>query len=118
MAQCVMSVVHDTDEGGLLPVTACMVHASYTPCLRNGEPAATLALHADTRPSRDEVVLFWWRRTLGQRTLIIHYGPDIEDVAPEREHEQSMDCWCSPELIPASREPIPRPRPGSGVWPL
>lgn len=111
-----MSSVIDTDQAGMPLVMSCVVHASYAPCLHNGEPAASLALHADARPSRVAVVMEWWRRTLGQRTLIIHYGPDIEHEGPEREHELSAECWCSPELLPASREPIPRP--SQGAWPL
>ena len=119
MAKCVMSVVHDTDEGGLLPVTACVVHGSYSPCPHDGEPALSGMVQANAVPSRDAVVLFWWRRTLGQRTLVLHFGSTAGDDESTEEHDyEGTGCWCSPELLPASPEPIPRPRPGAGVWPL
>lgn len=114
MARCVVSTVMDTDQPDSPLVYACMVHASYTPCTHNGEAATAGWLHSWAQPSRAEVVLFWWRRTLVQRTLVIH--SETGDVL-EHVYGDTAECWCSPELLPASPEPIPRPRPGSGVWP-
>ena len=99
-----MSPVADTDQPEMSTDMACMVHCHYAPCPRNGEPATMTALHADTRPGRDEVVLFWWRRTLGQRTIVLHQGTFADA------HKQSAGCWCNPEVLLASPEPIPRPR--------
>lgn len=115
MARCVMSTIIETDEDWE-PAVACMVHTHYSPCPHDGEPAATGMLHAWATPSRAEVVMFWWRRTLGQRTLVLHFDNTPEDDEPAQDHTQTTDCWCSPELLPGSPEPIARPRPG--VWPL
>lgn len=113
-----MSVVDDTDRGGV-PVTACVVHGSYEPCHHNGEPALPGMLQACAVPDRAAVILFWWRRTLGQRTLVLHFGSTPEDNETTEDHVyEGTGCWCSPELLPGSPEPIPRPRPGAGVWPL
>lgn len=109
MARCVMSGVVDTDQPGCPVVASCMVHTSVAPCFHDGEPASTAALHADTRPGRDAVVLFWWQRTHGQRTLVLHQGTFADD------HEQSAGCWCRPEVLLGSPEPIPRPGPSAGT---
>ena len=36
MAECVISAIHDTDEGGMVP--ACVVHTTFAPCPHDGEP--------------------------------------------------------------------------------
>lgn len=114
MARCVISSMMDTDLPGSPLVAACVVHASYAPCMHNGEPAAAGWLHTWAHPSRTEVVVFWWRRTLGQRTLVMHFGPTD---GPQHVYGDTAECWCFPELFPASPQPVPRPRPGSGMWP-
>lgn len=81
----------------------CVVHTSYAPCLLNGQPATTRELHADDEPGRAEVVRFWWRRTRGQRSLVLHHGTFADA------HPQSAGCWCKPEVFLATDEPSPMP---------
>jgi hypothetical protein len=99
MAHCVISAVYDTDADQMMP--ACVVHAAYTPCPRNGEPASTAPLHSgDGQHHRREVVRFWELQTDRQRALVLHHG----SLGGDRDHAAGADdwtCWCEPELLPA-----------------
>src|ERR1700755_2739447 len=87
-------------RGGVVALqTVCMVHTHYAPCPRNGEPASTGALHAEDINGPAEAVRFWWLRTRGQRTLLLHHGTFGDD------RELSAGCWCEPEVFLATDEP-------------
>lgn len=88
-AHCVISRVNDGEP-------ACMVHTHYAPCPRDGEPANPGVVHTDDIPSRDEAIAHWYRRTHGQRTLVVHVGRlgDDHDTGVN-----AVDCACGPEVI-------------------
>jgi hypothetical protein len=105
MAHCVISAVYDTDVDQMMP--ACVVHAAYAPCPRDGESASTAPLHSDDgRCGRREAVRFWEQRTHRQRTLVLHHG----SLGDDRGHAvgaEDLTCWCGPELLPASGDVYP-----------
>jgi hypothetical protein len=99
VADCVISSILDTDLNRMVP--ACIVHASYAPCHRNGEPACATPLHTYPQPSRDAAVAFWQHRTHEQRALVIHRD------TPGAEHdttESGAACWCGPEVLGGDRD--------------
>lgn len=108
MAACV--ITDDSADAGEVTAlgvvrrqTVCVVHTHYAPCPHNGQPATSTAMHSDGLPNRAEIVRFWWERTHGQRTLVLHHGTFADD------HEQSAGCWCKPQVFLATDEPSPMP---------
>ena len=94
MAECVVSSILDTDLNRMVP--ACVVHAAYTPCPFDGQPACPTPLHTYPLPSREAVVQLWEQRTAGQRRLVVHrntgeLGHDLT--------ETGATCWCGPEVL-------------------
>jgi len=90
MAHCVISAIYDTDQDALVP--ACVVHAHYSPCPRDGEPAAAKPLHSDDHNGVDEAVEYWAQVTDRQRHLIVHHG----SMADDGHNLEGLDCPCLP----------------------
>ncbi len=100
MAECVISVIVDTDDGYSL-VPACIVHAAHAPCMHDGEPACPVPLHTFAgNCTREEVTSMWRLRTRCQRPLIIHTDaiPDPQDHVME---DETLPCPCGAEILPA-----------------
>jgi hypothetical protein len=96
MAHCVISAVMDTDAPGMPTRPACVVHTTWAPCDRNGEPAVTTPLHcADGDPDRESAIEHWRRKTHGQRPTWLHHG----SLGDDRDHDinDAGACWCLPE---------------------
>lgn len=93
MAHCVYSLINEglEDQG-----IACMVHTSYSPCGRDGQPASPIAVHIDDGPWKDGSMALWSDRTGRQRPLAIHHGSLTDDT-----HTLTEDCVCGPDRIAA-----------------
>jgi hypothetical protein len=99
MAHCVISPIVDADD--MVVAEACMVHAHWAPCPRDGEPAAPLSLHA-LGTTREDALNSWQIRTDRQRPLVIHR----DDGRPIDAHtsDDGDHCSCGPEIIPAEQD--------------
>lgn len=95
MAHCVISAVFDTDGEALVP--ACIVHAYYAPCPRDGKPASPTPLHGDDRLGERQAVEFWERQTDRQRPLVVHHG----SMGDDGHNLQDSDCPCLPSYYTA-----------------
>lgn len=102
MAECVISAILDTDEGGMVP--ACVVHTTFAPCPHDGEPACPVPLHAFNHADRDAAVRFWQLRTRGQRPLIIHDEQRIPDPYDHVMEDEIHPCPCGAEILPAGTD--------------
>ena len=100
MAECVISAILDTDEGGMVP--ACVVHTCHAPCPHDGEPACPAPLHAFAGDgTRDDALRMWDLRTRRQRPLIIHDEHRIPDAYDHVMEGEIHPCPCGAEIIPA-----------------
>lgn len=100
MAECVITAVVDTDNGGNL-APACAVHATWAPCPHDGGPACPVPLHHFAgNGTREQGIRLWQLRTRGQRPLIIHTGaiPDPQDHVYE---DEVLPCPCGAEVLAA-----------------
>jgi len=90
MAHCVVSAIYDTDVDALVP--ACVVHAHYAPCPRNGAPASGTPLHSDDHAGEEAAVAYWTQVTGRQRPFVVHHG----SIADPEHNTEGWDCPCLP----------------------
>ena len=105
MAHCVISVILDTDLG---PVPGCVVHAVYSPCDRDGQPACQVPLHAFGHADREAALRMWRIRTHQQRPLIIHDQQLIPGPAGHVIEDRILPCPCGAEVLAAELAGDPR----------